>query len=161
MRIPIPALLLSFLVISPLRGQTGNVASQTLSLEVKPVSTLSVSGSPAPFIISSIEAGVGELKAEDRSTRYAITSNRNNMKLAVSIDAPMPAGTKLLVSMLSSKGLSRGPVDISRAAGPVDAVTGIGRGSDSEQEIVYTLIADASVGPVPPQSRVITLTLTD
>jgi hypothetical protein len=43
----------------------------------------------------------------------------------------------------------------------VNVVTGISKGTESGQTISYVFTADASVGGVSPQARVITLTLTN
>jgi hypothetical protein len=66
-----------------------------------------------------------------------------------------------MVKLESSKGVSNGPVDISRALTPVNVVSGINRGSDLNQTITYTFAATESVNEINEQSRVITLTLTD
>lgn len=137
------------------------IAQQSVSLEVKAVTKIAVSGNPGSLILSDAVAGASLMSVEDQSTSYSITTNLDDMKIVVSIDSPMPAGTRLMMNVASAKGASAGLVDISDATSPVDAVTGISRGSESAQPISYVFAADASVGSVPAQSRTITLTLTN
>ena len=88
-------------------------------------------------------------------------TNLENMKIVASINNPMPSGTRLMMKLSSTQGVSSGLVDISGALAPVNVVTGIGRGSESNQRITYTFAANASVGEIDSESRTITLTLTD
>jgi len=136
-------------------------AQQSVSLEVRAVTKIAVSGNPGSLILSDAVAGSSVMSAEDQSTSYSVTTNLDNMKIVVSIDSPMPAGTRLMMNVASARGVSTGLVDISNATSPIDAVTGISRGSESAQPISYVFAADASVGSVPTQSRTITLTLTN
>lgn len=137
------------------------VATQSVSLEVKPVTKLSVTGNPGSLVISDAVAGVTEMSVQDNSSAYNVTTNLDNMKIVASIDSPMPVGTRLLVSLSSSNGTSAGFVDVSSATLPVTVVTGIGRGAQTSQTIAYEFRANAEVGGIPSQSRTITLTLTN
>ena len=152
--------ILAALVPASLLAQ-GSTATQSLTLEVKPVTKLSVSGNPGSLIISDALAGDTEMSVQDHSTSYNLTTNLDNMKISASIDNPMPFGTKLMLSLGSASGSSAGLVDISIATLPVNVVTGISRGTESGQSIAYVFTADAQVGEVPSQSRTITLTLTN
>lgn len=155
----IVAVILALLPGSALHAQGS--AQQSVSLTVMPVTKIAVSGNPGSLVLSDAVAGSAEMSAEDRSTTYSVTTNLDNMKIVTSIDNPMPAGTRLMMNMESTKGLSQGLVDISSATTPVDVVTGLGRGSESARQIAYLFTADAAVGAVPSQSRTITLTLTN
>ena len=136
-------------------------ANQSVTLEVKPVTKISVSGNPGPLTITDAVAGSPVMSVEDNSTSYNITTNMDNMKIVASIDNPMPAGTKLEMSIASTNGLSSGIVDVSSASSPVNVVTGISRGTDAGQSISYLFTADAVVGGISGEARVITLTLTN
>ena len=136
-------------------------ASQSVTLEVKPVTKISVSGNPGPLTITDAVAGLPIMSALDNSTSYNITTNMDNMKIVASIDNPMPAGTKLEISIASTNGLSSGVVDLSSASSPVNVVTGISRGTDAGQSISYLFSADAGAGGISGEARVITLTLTN
>ena len=143
-------------------SQTTATATQTVTLEVRRIASLSVSGDPQPLTITTATAGEIALEqVEDRSTSYNVTTNSSNMKLAVSLDEPMPSGTRLFVELAAASGVSTGKVDISQATAPLDAVTGIGTGSVSGQQIVYTFQADADRSSFDPQTRTVILTLTD
>jgi hypothetical protein len=154
------ALLSAFLAISVMAQGSASV-DQRLTIEVKSVVGMTVSGDPRPLVIENGTAGTNLLSVTDQSTSYSIVTNIENMKIAASIDNAVPEGTQLLLTLASARGTSHGPVEITRAQVPVEVVSAIGRGADRDQEIRYTFIADASVGEIPRQSRVVTLTLTD
>jgi len=144
---------------SSLLAQT--TATQALTLEVKPISKISVSGNPNSLLIADFAPGASTTSISDNSTRYDITTNLSSMKIVASISSQMPSGTQLLLRLESGKGSSAGTVDISDALSPVDVVQGIRRGTDTSQPISYVFAADASAGEIIPQSRTITLTLTE
>jgi hypothetical protein len=136
-------------------------AVQSVSLQVQPVTKLGVSGNPGSLVISDAVAGVTEMSVQDNSSAYNLTTNLDNMKIVASIDNPMPAGTRLMMNLASSNGISAGLVDVSNATLPVNVVTGIGRGAQASQTIAYVFSADAEAGGIPSQTRTITLTLTN
>jgi hypothetical protein len=142
-------------------GDEKSSTSQTLLLEVKPVSSLVVAGSPLPLLIQDAVAGVGTASITDRSTMYSLTTNVDNMKIVASINEKMPAGTSLQVMLSSRNANSMGLVDVSNALTPVDVVTGIGKGFSANEAITYTFSASAETGEIPDQARTITLTLTN
>ena len=142
-------------------AQHGTSVTQTLALEVRPVAVFAVTGDPQPLVITTTAAGSEFMSAEDRSTRFTMTTNTTGRRIAVSLDAPMPAGTRLLVRLSNGTGTSAGIVDISTALTPVTAVADLQPGLSTDQEIAYTFLADATAEPVAPQSRTITFTMTE
>ncbi len=142
-------------------AQHGTSATQTLALVVKPIAVFAVTGDPQPMVITTTGAGIETMSAEDRSTRFTMTTNTTGRRIAVSLNAPMPAGTKLLVRLGDGTGTSNGTVDLSNALTPVTAVSGLLPGLALDQEIAYTFLADATAGPVPAQSRTIIFTMTE
>lgn len=138
-----------------------STAIQSVSLEVRPVTKIAVSGNPGSLIISDATAGLPDMSVQDNTTSYSITTNLDAMKIVASIDNPMPAGTRLELNIASISGASAGLVDVSNASSPVNVVTGINKGVDASQTITYVFSADAEAGGISPQSRVITLTLTN
>lgn len=143
-------------------GSGGSSVTQSVTVEVKPIIKLVVSGNPSPLIIDTpVSSLAGQRSVSDRNTRYSLTTNVDNMKIVASISEKMPAGTSLRIRLTSSKAVSNGTVDLTGALTPVDVVTGIQRGSDVDQSIDYTFSATADVGEVPTQSRTVTLTLTN
>jgi len=137
------------------------VATQSLTLQVQPVTKIAVSGNPNALIITDAVAGSDLTSVSDNSTSYSITTNTDNMKIVASINAAMPAGTRLMLQLGSNRGTSLGSMDISNALSPVDLVTGIGKGSDQNQTISYVFGANADIPSIPSDSRVITLTLSN
>lgn len=142
-------------------AQGSDVANQSLTLEVKPITKIAVSGNPNALIITDATAGMDLTSVSDEHTTYSITTNMNSMKIVASINNGMPSGTTLSIELGSGAGISKGSVDISNATTPVDVVTGIGQGNDVDQSIRYVFAANADVPAIPNDSRTITLTLTN
>jgi hypothetical protein len=161
-RLPIKlSLIICFLVPTILLAQRESSVTQTLTVEVKPITKIAVSGNPGALLINDMNASSDVLTVSDNNSKYSMMTNLDNMKIVASINDPMPAGTRLLLKLESSKGLSDGLVDVSSARSPVEVVTSLGKGSDLNQTITYTFASDASVGQISTDSRVITLTLTN
>lgn len=155
-------ILLVLITTGTVWAQAGSSSvTQTVTIEVKPITRLSVTGSPNPLIITDAVPGSNLLSVSDENTRYSLTTNSDNMKIVASLDDKMPAGTKLMVKLLSSKAASMGLIDLSGALSPVDVVTGLSRASDANQSISYTFAANPDVYEIPTQTRVVTLTLTN
>jgi hypothetical protein len=142
-------------------AQRGASVQQIVTIEVKPIAKLAVSGDPAAMVVTDADAGSEPVMVTDERTRYSMVTNLDAMKIVASIDRPMPRGTRLMVALGTSTGVSSGLVDISTASSPVTVVAGIGRGSDVNQPIRYAFAADATVGQLAAESRTITLTLTE
>ena len=143
-------------------AQAGNSSiSQTVTIEVKPIARLSVTGNPNSLIISDAVPGSSLLSVSDENSKYSLTTNLDNMKIVACINDKMPAGTTLMVKLSSSAGASAGLVDLSSALNPVDVVTGLSKASDMNQSISYTFAANSDVNDIPTQTRVVTLTLTN
>jgi hypothetical protein len=139
----------------------GSSVTQSVTIEVKPISKISVTGNPNSLIISDAVPGSGLSSVSDANTKYSLTTNLDNMKIVASINDKMPAGTSLMVKLSSSKAASVGMVDLSSAVTPVDVVTGISKCSEQNQSISYTFAANADVSEIPTQNRIVTLTLTN
>jgi len=154
-------LLLTVASGTALAQSSGSSVTQSVTIEVKPITKIVVSGNPDPLIINDAVAGSDFTSVSDDNTKYSLTTNLDNMKIVASISDRMPSGTKLLVRVSSSKAESVGEVDLSSAVSPVDVVTGISKCSELNQSISYTFAADADVADVQTQSRVVTLTLTN
>ena len=140
--------------VSVATGQ--HAAMQQLSLEVKPVARLSVDADPLPLVVT---AGTGA--AADGNGRYSLVTNILSMRITAALDRPMPSGTSLAIQLESTTGVSRGEVDITRAAGSNDVVTGIRPGIETHQRITYRFSAEPGIAEVASGSRTVTLTLTD
>jgi hypothetical protein len=138
-----------------------NSATQSVTLEVKSISKISVVGNPSPLIIKDVARGSEPTSISDENTKYSLTTNVDNMKIVASINDRMPAGTKLLIKLASNKAVSVGQVDLSNAMTPVNVVTGISKGREIDQTISYTFAADEDVTDISVTSRMVTLTLTN
>jgi hypothetical protein len=161
-RIFTPIILLVLMTTGTVWAQAGRSSvTQTLTIEVKPITSLSVTGNPSPLIINGAVPGSGLLAVSDENTKYSLTTNLDNMKIVASINNKMPAGTKLMVKLSSSKAASMGLIDLSGALSPVDVVRGLRKASDVNQSISYTFAANSDVHEIPNQTRVVTLTLTN
>ncbi|MCI0706271.1 MAG: hypothetical protein L0Y80_02135 [Ignavibacteriae bacterium] len=136
-------------------------ATQVLTLEVKAINKIAVTGNPQPLVINDIPAGVESATVSDYSTTYDVTTNMENMKIVASINSPLPSGMQLMVDLGSDQGSTAGLVDVSNATTPVNVVTGIQRGSDASQAIGYVFTAYATAGTMPSDSRVVTLTISE
>jgi hypothetical protein len=155
------SLIICLLIPSVALAQKESSVTQTLTIEVKPITKIAVSGNPGALFINDVNSSSDVLTVSDNKSKYSMMTNLDNMKIVASINDPMPSGTRLLLRLESSKGLSDGIVDVSSARGPVEVVTSLGKGSDLNQTITYTFAADASVGQITTDSRVVTLTLTN
>lgn len=133
-------------------------ATQKLAIEVLPVTRIVVSGSPLPL---SVAGGPESGSVTDGSSSYSLVTNLSGMRIAASIDRPMPPGTSLAIMLESSRGTSRGEVDMSRATGAADVVAGVGPGSEIGQRIRYRFSTAPGLSAMAPQERTITLTLTE
>ncbi len=154
--------LLALISTATVRAQAGNSSvTQILTIEVKPISRLSVTGNPSPLIINDAVPGSNLTSVSDENTKYSLITNLENMKIVASINDKMPTGTRLSVKLSSSKAASTGSVDLSSALSPVDVVTGLSKSSDMNQSISYTFAANSDVYDIPTQTRVVTFTLSN
>ena len=151
--------LLSIISVAFAQPIHGSV-KQIVTVEVRPIAVLRVTGNPAPLMVQKVYAGE-DVSVSDQHSQYSIATNLDNVKIVASINSSMPSGTRLKINLASGRASSVGDVDISAALVPVDVVTGIGRGSDRDQSIRYTFVAGSGVGGIDRDERLVTLTLTD
>lgn len=120
---------------------------------------ISVSGSPAPMAVTTAVAGAGLQPKVDASTTYTVFACCSGLhKVTAQINAPMPAGVTLQVTLTApAGGTSLGAVSLDTT--PRDAVTNFGS-VFTTRGITYQLSATLAAGVVAVQSRTVTLTLT-
>jgi hypothetical protein len=144
-------------------AQAQATTSQSLTLAVSAVYKISVSGNPGALTINDGTAGSDNLAyAGDSSTTYSITHNNvGNLRISANLDAAMPAGYTLQITLNSTRGTGGATLDISNATAgsAVDVVTGIARGADAGQRIRYYFTTTASAGTLASTNRTVTLTL--
>lgn len=132
-------------------------ATQTVRFQVNAVNQIAVSGSPAPLVVSTANAGSEPTSATSTGTSYAITTNETNQKITASIDQPMPAGVSLAISLGAPSGASSaGSVPLGTSG--ADLVTGISSTAASALPIAYTLNASTQA-QIGPTSRTVTFTI--
>ena len=140
--------------------QTGSVQQQVM-IEVKSITAIRVSGNPNALVVQDAGPDKNYSEVTDKNTTYSVLTNRDNVRIVASINEPMPFGTRLMIGLESSKGVSSGMVDISGALTPITAVAGVGRGSDRNKTITYSFAANGDAGSLGMDSRIVTLTVTD
>jgi hypothetical protein len=132
-------------------------ATQVVHFQVNPVNQLAVSGNPAPLVVSSAVAGSMPTSASVSGTSYAVSTNETNQKIIASINATMPAGLSLEVSLAAPSGAaSAGPVTLGTSG--ADVVTGITATAASALPITYRLNASPSAD-LTSQARTVTFTI--
>ena len=120
---------------------------------------LSVSGSPAPFTITTAVAGSAPTPITDGVTTYFVKAKNaaGPQKISAQLDAPMPLGTTLTVQMVASPGAtSMGAVSLDATARNV--VINIVRDAGATYGITYVFSATVAAGVVPMQTRTVTFT---
>lgn len=120
---------------------------------------LNVSGSPAPFTITTAAAGTQPTPITNSVTTYYIKAKNaaGAQKISAQLDAPMPPGTTLTVQMVASPGAtSLGAVSLDATARNV--VINIAKENGATYGITYVFTATVAAGVVPMQTRTVTFT---
>ena len=141
-------------------GPSGNTAQQTVTCEVTPVNELAVSAPTASLVVNSATAGSALNVVTDSSSSYSITTNGTARVITGMLNADMPEGVTLSITLEAPSGaVSRGK-QVLRAT-PVILVSGIQLLSEAGKAITYELAATSAAGVVPSAIRTITLTIAD
>ena len=137
-------------------------ATQLVTLEVKVVNKINISGPVSLTIDDAIPGGAGLQPVSNNATSYNITHNGSAVgKITAAINSPLPAGITLELTLASTLGTSRGIQDISNATTAIDVVDGIGQGKDGAQMITYDFSATPEAGVFASTVKTVTLTVTD
>jgi hypothetical protein len=121
-------------------------------------STLTLSGDPAPLVVSTAVAGNAPDPVMERSTTYSLSAIDITSRITARLDAALPPGVTLKVSLAAPPGAtSSGPVALSTTE--QDVVRGILTGSYTGLSITYTLQATSGAGVVPPSAPSVTFTV--
>lgn len=121
---------------------------------------LSVSGPPAPFVITTAVAGSEPAAITNSITTYFVKAKTaaGPQKITAALDSPMPPGTTLTIQLVPSAGAtSLGAVSLDMTNRAV--VINIAKENGSTLGITYVFSATVAAGVVPSQSRTVTLTL--
>lgn len=142
------------------QGQTVGSSSHTVTIGVSPITVMSVSGNPAPFLVDRQEGDTGG-SVTDASTFYNVTTNMPNVYLTASLDFSMPEGTSLLITGESVLGNSHGVMRLTSGGEEVHLASGISRGLENGRGLEYRFEYDDAALDIPFQSRNVTFSLVD
>jgi len=137
---------------APLLAQT---ATQRVEIGIRAINAIEIHG----ISVLSIPAQrVGATPVVTRAAAtYAITTNERDRRIAVSIDAPMPEGTTLTMTMGAPAGGSAiQAVELQTA--PQVAVTGISRLNQKGLPIEYSLIVAPGTVVKATTTRTVSIT---
>ncbi len=121
---------------------------------------LTVSGSPAPFTISTAAAGSEPAALSNSLTTYFVKAKNSAgpQKITAQLNMPMPIGTTLTIQLAPSPGAtSLGAVSLDVVARNVEI--NIAKDNGSTHGITYVFTATVAAGVVPSQTRTVTLTM--
>jgi hypothetical protein len=152
---PMTAVITSLILAATVDAQT---ATQVVQIQVIAVNQIGVTGAPAPLVITTATAGSAPASVTENGGSYAITTNEVNKKITASLDAPLPAGVRLEISLAAPQGAASAG-DVALGMGAADVVTGISWLAASALPITYRLSADASVHMSTPETRTVTFTI--
>jgi hypothetical protein len=154
--LPVAALLLGFAGVA-----SAQTATQTVTISVTDLSTITVSADPAP-----LSAAAGGTDVTDATTTYSVTTNSTTAKKITGyISSAMPTGTTLSVSLADPDGAgaaaSAGAVVLSSTTSGTaqDLVTGITQLTASGKQISYVLPAGVTAAAASNLSRTVTFTI--
>ena len=158
-KLVLPVMLMLILPAFAGANHLDNVAHQTVTFQVSPISELSVSGNPGLLHVIQAVAGSEPTDVDDASTTYSLTCNEEDRKITARLDDPMPSGMELMLELAAPPGAtSLGFVALSGT--DQNIVTGIDGVCETGKTITYRCCADADAGVIVSDSRTVTLTLT-
>lgn len=121
--------------------------------------TVVVSGDPGMLTVGSATPGSPLDPASDASTTYTVTTTTAGQRIVARLDAPLPNGVTLTVSLTPPGGTANaGEVTLSTVdqtvVGSIQTA-----GTYSGLAITYRLVATTAVGPVPTAVRSVVFTV--
>jgi hypothetical protein len=120
--------------------------------------TLSLSGDPFSLDVHTAVAGFAPQSVTETSTTYAVTVPSSGAALKARLNAPVPSGVQLRISVQAPSGAATvGELSLSTTDQTV--VMNLPQGSHSALGITYRLVASASAGVIAPASREIVFTI--
>jgi hypothetical protein len=156
--------LLALVVLTTFAFQSAfaQTAAQTVTLEVKAVNKISVSGPVSLLIDDAVPGAAGLIAVSNNISTYSLTHNGSlTGKVTASINSALPTGIKLELTLASTLGTSLTNQDISNATTAIDVVNAIGKGKDAAQMITYNFSATPEAGTLASVAKVVTLTVTN
>ena len=137
---------------------TAGAQSQTITFSVGAINQVAVTGAPV-LNISTATAGSNPTQASDNASTWAVTTNQSGAKISASLDADMPTGLTLKVSLAAPAGATTAGAQ-ALAFASVDLVTGVSQVAAGSLGMTYTLDAVPTAGVVASSTRTVTYTIT-
>jgi hypothetical protein len=134
-------------------------ATQSVGFQVNAINQLSISGSPSLSLTMAPDGPSAASATSTASASWSVTTNQSGAKVVANIAAPMPAGVTLSVNLSAPPG-ARSAGMRSLTTSDVDLVTGVSRLKAAGLGLTYQLDATSAAGRVPPDSRLVTFTIT-
>jgi hypothetical protein len=149
---------LALFCLSSLWIHASNIATQTITFSIDPISEITVSGDPPPLVAQAVSDGGNPANVSDNSTFYAITTNGSSQKITASLSAPMPNGTWLkLMATPPSGATCAGCLDLD--INEQNIITGISQIAEGNLQLTYVFRSTAAAGIIPTTSRIVMFTL--
>jgi hypothetical protein len=126
--------------------------------------TVSVSGSPASFRVSTAVAGLEPAALTDVATTYTVNTpapGNNKYQVTAQLNANMPVGTTLSATLAAPTGAgatSSGAIPLTVT--PQTLVYNIKKNFSGTAGITYQFAATVSAGVISSTTRTVTLTIT-
>ena len=158
MRVWLSTLTIASAALLPAASVGAQTATQVIQFQVTAINQIGVSGAPAPLVISTATAGSAPTSVTTSGGSYAVTTNEANKKITASLDAALPAGVRLEISLAAPDGAASAG-DVFLSTGTADLVTGISSLAASALPISYRLSEDATVHMPAPATRTVTFTI--
>ena len=143
---------LGLLLIAGVSAFASSTATQTVTFQVSAINEIAVSGSPRAMHIAP------RTDATDSSVTYALTTNCDNKKIMVALDAPVPEGIVLKVNLAAPSG-AKSLGDVVCSTTPTDAVVGVSR--VAEKGLTITCKASTMKGDLTFTPGKLILTIAD
>lgn len=156
--LPIVACAVLFMTAGTSYG--GDTVNIPVSLEVKPVTDISINRDPLPLVIDTAVPGEAPTPVTDSSTSYSISTNGTLKKITVVLDQATPPETILRIRLAAPAGASS-LGDITLTTTPTDAVSGLGKKKGTNLMITYTLSVQTTGMFTPTTTRRVTFTVVD
>lgn len=140
------------------RGIEAQTATQRVTFRVTALSRVTVSADLSPMVISDAVAGAAPASVTTSGGSYAITTTERRQKITAALDASLPGGVTLELSMAAPPGASSsGLVALNTEAS--DVVTGIDAIAATALPMTYRLSATEPVFMPTAQTRLVTFTI--
>lgn len=148
-------------IISPSALFAASNDTTTVNYEVQAINEFSISGNPAPMVISALqgEAGTELAYVTDETTTYSITTNQTSRKITVGLNTAMPTATELFLTMAPAEGWTNNPLYPMLSDTAVTLVSG-GPAVGTDLMLAWQFVAHVDrAGIVASQQKTVTFTL--